>query len=261
MPKVAVKTLEQTRSVEPSAARPGVETCAYFEGETDPIHLRLHRLAPGASLTLGEPRTDLAVYVWEGGVEAGGVRLDARSSAVVEAGGALTLTGGGAGGAVLVFNVQAPAPAKADAGRAHLLPNERVPRTTKMGPREGVGGALHADARRIPCQVWLHENDFAMAGREVGLHSHSEDEVIFVRAGAIRLGNRLYGPGAALFVAADTKYGFSSGPEGLSFVNFRGSSPTYTSADGTRVEDEAELWRKAVGLPEYLSPPRPGAQT
>ena len=39
---------------------------------------------------------------------------------------------------------------------------------------------------------------------------------------------------------------------GLSFVNFRGSSPTYTSGDGSLSLDEADLWRKAVGAPEYL---------
>ena len=29
------------------------------------------------------------------------------------------------------------------------------------------------------CSVWLHENSYAMAGKETALHSHSEDEVIF----------------------------------------------------------------------------------
>lgn len=93
-----------------------------------------------------------------------------------------------------------------------------------------------------------------MADRENVLHSHSEDEVIFVRAGSVRLGNRLYAPGTALAIAANTVYGFFSGPDGLSFVNFRGTSPTYKTADGSMVLDEAELWRNAVGRPDYLVP-------
>ena len=78
-------------------------------------------------------------------------------------------------------------------------------------------------------QAVAHENDYSNADEETALHSHSEDEVIFVRAGSIRLGNAVHGPGTALAIAAHTKYGFFSGPGGLSFVNFRGTSPTYTS--------------------------------
>jgi hypothetical protein len=63
-----------------------------------------------------------------------------------------------------------------------------------------------------------------------------------------------YGPGTALAIAANVRYGFHSGPAGLHFINFRGSSPTYTSADGLTVLDEAELWRSALGRPAYLSP-------
>jgi hypothetical protein len=62
----------------------------------------------------------------------------------------------------------------------------------------------------------------------------------------------LYGPGTALAVAAHTRYGFYAGPDGLSFVNFRGTSPTYASADGTIILDEAKLWRETVGKPEYV---------
>jgi hypothetical protein len=93
-----------------------------------------------------------------------------------------------------------------------------------------------------------------MADKETAVHSHSEDEVIFVHTGSIRLGNKIYGPGTALAIAADTKYGFFSGPDGLGFVNFRGTSPTYTSGDGKTVMDEADLWRGLLGAPEYLTP-------
>jgi hypothetical protein len=112
---------------------------------------------------------------------------------------------------------------------------------------------LHADSQCPTCRVWLHENRFA-ADSETGLHSHSEDEVIFVTAGAIRLGRAVYDAGVALAVPADTRYGFHAGPEGLSFVNFRGRSPTYTAADGSMVVDEAKLWRDRVGRPDYLAP-------
>ena len=41
---------------------------------------------------------------------------------------------------------------------------------------------------------------------------------MFVTAGAIRLGNRLYGPGTALAIAAGTVYGFEAAATGLPAV-------------------------------------------
>jgi hypothetical protein len=249
MAKVAVRTLDQTEPTAPQAAQ-GVETRTYFEGERHPIHLQLHRLAPGAELTLAADLGDLCLYVWEGVVAAQGAELDERSSAVVQRGASLSVTAGSNGAALLVFTARE---SQGDAGgRVLLLPNSVVPRTFAMGGNEGIGGALHADAHEPTPNVWLHENDYAMADKETELHSHSEDELIFVRAGSVRLGNRLYGPGTAIAIAADTLYEFWSGPDGLSFVNFRATSPTYKKGDGSLVLDEAELWRKAVGKPEFL---------
>jgi hypothetical protein len=248
--KVSIRTLEQaTRSPAPTGSE-GVETQTYFEGERQSIHLHLHRMDPAARLPLTAERADLCVYVWEGEVAAGDTSLDQRSSAVVQQGASIEVAAGKAGAAVLVFNMRE---GEARTG-AHvfLLPNARVPRTVAMGGNEGIGGALHADAHDPTPNVWLHENDYAMADKETELHSHSEDEVIFVRAGSVRIGNRLFGPGTALAIAADTLYEFWSGPDGLSFVNFRGTSPTYRKGDGSMVLDEAELWRKAVGKPEFL---------
>lgn len=254
MAKVAIRTLDQAAPIAPPAGAEGeVETHAYFGGDRQPIHLHLHRLEPGAQLPLFADDADLSLYVWEGDVTAGGAELDPRSSAVVQYGASLTVTAGGEGAALLVFSAP-PTGTRAPAeGHVFLLPNSRVPRTYAMGGNEGVGGALHADAHDPTPNVWLHENDYAVADKETALHSHSEDEVLFVRAGSVRIGNRLFGPGTALAIAADTLYEFWSGPDGLSFVNFRATSPTYRKADGSMVLDEAELWRNAVGRPDFLT--------
>jgi hypothetical protein len=47
---------------------------------------------------------------------------------------------------------------------------------------------------------------------------------------------------------------FSPVPTGLSYVNFRGSVPTYTSADGKVTFNEHDIWAKRMKKPEYLSP-------
>jgi hypothetical protein len=253
MAKVSIATVDKAVPV-PSGGGGALAERALFAGPAHPIHLRVHELGPESGLTVVGDRADVALFVWKGAVTAGGAALAEKASAVVERGASLRVEAGAGGATVLAFNLAAGGEGGKDGGHVHLLPRDRVPQTEALGGNEGIGGALHADAQCPTCSVWLHENSYAMADKETALHSHSEDEVIFVHTGSIRLGNRIYGPGTALAIAADTKYEFFSGPDGLGFVNFRGTSPTYTSADGSMVLDEAELWRGLLGAPQYLEP-------
>lgn len=61
---------------------------------------------------------------------------------------------------------------------------------------------------------------------EIALHAHAADEIIYILAGELRIGRKRLGPGASVFVAGDTLYGFRSGPAGVRFLNFRGRSNT-----------------------------------
>jgi len=56
---------------------------------------------------------------------------------------------------------------------------------------------------------------------EAPLHSHDQDEIIYILEGEMKLGQRVLSKGSSLFVAADTQYGFKAGPEGVKFLNFR----------------------------------------
>jgi hypothetical protein len=252
MAKVSIVTVDEAVPNPRSGNDGRIETRTLLGKPNDPIHLHVHELDPDAGMTLAGEPADKAVFIWKGSAEAGGATLGEKSSAVVECGASLDVTAGQDGATILAFSLSRNAGNKTSAGHVHILPRERVPRTEALGGNEGIGGALHADAQCPTCSVWLHENSYAMGDKETALHSHSEDEVIFVHTGSIRLGRRIYGPGTALAIAADTKYEFWSGPDGLGFVNFRGTSPTYTSADGKTVLDEAELWRGLLGQPEYL---------
>lgn len=253
MAKVSIATVD-TAQVSSSVGTGKIDTRSLFSGPDDPIHLSVHEIGAHAKMAFRGDSTDVALFVWKGSIEGGGAELAEKSSAVVEHEATLEVAAGAYGATVLEFSLSAKSELARTGGHVHLLPRDRVPQTEGLGGNEGIGGALHADAQCPTCSVWLHENSYAMADKETAVHSHSEDEVIFVHTGSIRLGNRIYGPGTALAIAADTKYGFFSGPGGLGFVNFRGSSPTYTSGDGKTVMDEAELWRGLLGSPHYLEP-------
>src|SRR4051794_3026078 len=62
-------------------------------------------------------------------------------------------------------------------------------------------------------------------------HAHAADEIIYVLAGALQLGNRTLGPGSSVYIPGETLYGFAAGPDGLEFLNFRAAKDlTYFEA-------------------------------
>ncbi len=242
---------------------------AYLGGEGDPIHLHLHRLGAGETLRMGPLAADCLAYVWQGAVEAGpkgkGVALAAGSSAIVEHGEVLEIAGAGAkdaGGEAVVLCFAASTPAKHGkaGGHVHLLPAERVPGAAELAGSTGVGGRMHSDGQCPTCEVWLHENHFAPAEplppeqAARGIHSHSEDEVIFITGGSIRLGQKLFPAGTAVAIASDTMYAIGAGPEGMSFVNFRAGMPSDIQFASGMSMSETDYWKSRVPRPEYLSP-------
>ena len=63
-------------------------------------------------------------------------------------------------------------------------------------------------------------------------HAHDEDEIIYVTQGSIVLGKREHGVGSAIMIPGKTLYGFKSGAEGLTFLNFRAAADfTYITRD------------------------------
>lgn len=260
MAKVSIATRERAALTSaPEGIAGAAETRAYFGGETDSIHLHVHRIAAGGTMHMGAVGTDRLAYVWEGVVEAGQRRLERGSSLIVEHGASLDV-GAVQGDAMLaVFAGARPVALPRAGGHVHLLPREHVPRVPD-NRGTGTTGALHSDGRCETCELWLNEN--SLAGRAGtpspdeaarGIHAHPEDEVIFVTEGRIRLGAKLFERGTALAIAAHTLYGFSPGPEGVSFITFRPSR-----ADSIRFasgRDYAESsYFKEVGVIPYLEP-------
>jgi len=222
------------------------------------------RLTSGEEVRVGPLAADALAYVWKGDVRAGGVPLATGSSAIVEHGAALELAGGETEAEVLLFAGGGPVSHGRPGGKVHLLPAGRVPGADALAGSEGIGGWMHSDGSCPGCEVWLHENRFAPGPAEPealapgeqprGLHSHSESELIFVTAGSIRLGHRLYPAGTAVAIAADTMYHLGPGPEGMTFVNFRAGTPSdIRFANGHRIS-ETGYWRERVARPEYLEP-------
>ncbi len=259
MPKVSIVPLDKARTVAAPQACSGIgQAKVYLDDERSPLHLHLYEIAVGHPLQIEQSAIDRVIYIWRGSVRAGGHLLSEGSSAIVEHGRSLNLQGEGTMSRILVFAAANASHQSRPGGHVHLMPVERVPRTkVAEGSRAAVGG-MHANSECPTCQVWLHENTFpgvAAVSKEesvLGIHSHTEDEIIFVTDGQIRLGSRLHGPGTALAIAANTLYGFTAGPEGMRFVNFRAGQPGDIRFASGNVMDEVAYWRDHTSPPDYV---------
>lgn len=262
MAKVTVVPLDRAAA---NAMRQGLagegRTWALLQGARDPIHAHLHELASGEVLRVGPMPADSVVYLWEGEVAAGGAKLPCGSSVMVERGAVAELVGHADRSRLVLFSASQEANGNTGGSAAvRLMPADRVPRYSEGPEGAAVQGGLHSDAADADCPVWLHENHLPAPAAEAspgdaerGIHSHAEDEVIFVTAGDMRLGARLYGPGTAVAIAAHTMYGFTVGPAGLSFVNFRAGLPDVIRFKNGMVIDEVGYWRDRVGRPSPIT--------
>jgi hypothetical protein len=61
-------------------------------------------------------------------------------------------------------------------------------------------------------------------GEVIELHCHDEPEILYILGGSMQINNRTLEPGATLFIDGGVFYGFTAGPEGLHFLNFRARS-------------------------------------
>lgn len=261
MPKVAVVPLAKARrAAMPVGLSGDAATSAVVGGDRQPLLLHHHEIGSGGTLHIGPRAADCLAYVWKGAVIAGGCRLEAGSSLIVEHGAGLEVFGEAGGAEVLTFTARDGSAQARAGGHVHLLPAGRVPKSADMGGGSNVGGGMHADAACPTCEIWLHENHFPAMGplspeeQVLGVHSHSEDEIIFVTAGRIRLGNRLFDAGTAVAIAADTLYSLSAGPEGMSFINFRAGTPGDIRFASGMAISETGYWRERLPRPDYLAP-------
>lgn len=196
-----------------------------------PLWLVVLELDDGGELRWADVHGDEAVYVRNGALEvADGRRCPTRGAVVVEAD--------------AVTSVRAVGPTTV----VHVGPHDPAP------PTDGINGPAEPGGRQVhvvgPGGTWAVEapdrdthyyGDSTCPSCRLTLlytsrnstytseaHSHSQDELIHVLDGSIRLGNRVIGPGTTLAIAADQRYGFVS-DNGFAFINYRRDASTMTT--------------------------------
>ena len=197
-------------------------------------------LGAGTELRWGGQHGDEAVYVRSGSLKIQDRVCPADGAVVVEA------------------DVAATATAVSDTSIVHVGPSDPVPpvgglrgraETEGRGVRiVGPGGIwatvddeqrtrFFSDASTPTNRLWLLATD-RPSYFESSAHSHSQDELIHVLRGEIRVGRRVAGIGDTLWVAADRRYKLYSGDDGVHFINYRRDASVMTSPnyDGPLLE-------------------------
>lgn len=177
-------------------------------------------LDAGSSLRWDAGHGDEALYVESGELEVDGRRCPGGGAIVIEAGAAAAVVARSAS-RVLQMGAREGAAAQAQ------LPQSGAPEIHVVGPRgtfeaiePGRDTRFFADATCPRCSLWLLFTARTF-GYESPVHSHSQDELVYVLRGEVRVGSLTAGPGSSIFVAADQPYQFRSGPEGFAFLNYR----------------------------------------
>jgi quercetin dioxygenase-like cupin family protein len=117
-------------------------------------------------------------------------------------------------------------------GLAESRASDRMTAERRARFGDGEANSLRRDFFPVdgePLQLFETRLD---ADADVQPHAHSAAEIIYVTEGELRLGAQVCGPGTAIFIDANTLYGFRAGPEGAVFLNFRGDpKPEYIFKD------------------------------
>jgi len=180
-------------------------------------------LADGTTVEWPATHGDEAVYVVDGSLEIDGRVTPAKGAVIVESDVVARARALGATRVVHMGPVDpAPpidgmnGPAATAAHGVHVV----GPRGTYANTTDTTDSHYYADSTCPTCRLTLLSVGRSFA-YESEPHSHSQDELIHVVAGAILLGRQRVGPGDTLAIAAGARYGFRGDEQGFVFVNYR----------------------------------------
>lgn len=205
-----------------------------------PLWLVDAELADGAVLEWHADCGEEALYVQRGELTVAGRRCPAGGAVVIESGARCTVraVGGawvahlGAAGSAQPAPAGPPAdgalgpPPQPDGHGVHVVGPGGVWRS---GALEGVHAVWFADSTCPTCRVTLFtvESSEAVDGPA---HTHSQDEIIYLLDGGIRMGAQVFGAGTSLCIPHDLRYRFRGEEGGHRFLNFRRGLSYQTNA-------------------------------
>ena len=181
------------------------------------------QLAADTALRWDERHGDEALYVQSGELSVDGRTCPEGGAVILEANARPTVSAQVATQVIHMGSREDAPPAdglygapEPGGGQVHVV----GPRGTFEAREEDRDTRFFADSTCPTCRLWLLYTARESAS-ESPVHSHSQDELIHILRGEIRIGSLRAGPGASVFIAADQLYHFESGETGFAFLNYR----------------------------------------
>jgi quercetin dioxygenase-like cupin family protein len=197
------------------------------------LWVRREQLAAGEELFHGDVHGDEAAYVRAGSIRYEGREVEAGGVVVIEAGVVATLTAGDDGATIVHFG---PVDPQQPVDGAYGAPSAGPRGVHLIGPRgllaieePGRSTRFFADSACDTCRITLFSTARDDLYRSAS-HSHSEDEILYVLDGEIRVGGAVLEPDMGAAIPGNEVYGFRSGDRGFRFLNYRRDVSTYRSS-------------------------------
>ena len=221
------------------STRGAVEARPVIQGGGLSLQLWFYELQPGAQICFDRPEHSHLLEIWQGKVTAGNEAAGFDDAIIIERDGAVVVRACARPAKLLHF--YSPVPSAKDAhARGKVIVRRKKELDRHVHPQAKI--TIYADSSSEGCDIWFHSGETPDGVYDFvdQLHSHSQDEIIFVVSGSILIGPRRYGPGTAFAVAADTIYSFTVKEQGLHFINFRASESFMSLVHGGE-RDSAQL--------------------
>jgi quercetin dioxygenase-like cupin family protein len=182
------------------------------------------QLVDGGTVNWDQAHGDDGIYVLDGELEVDGRRCPRDGAVVVESGVATTARAVGPT-RIAHFGCADDEP---PAGGRFGPPVSGGHGVHVLGPRgrflsgkvEGVHAVWYADSTCDTCRAQLLKVTSYPSDRNTA-HHHSEDEIIYLVEGTMRLGAYELGTGTSLSIPANARYAPKAGADGHVFLNFR----------------------------------------
>ncbi len=231
----------------PSCKAEGTVRSALFQPDGYSLWELEAELGASSELRWDEDHGDEVVFVLAGELELDGAVCVPQTTVIVEAGVPATAR------AVSDARILHFGPATRDApmdgllgpaldvGRqVHIVGPEDAP---QVGSGDGPGAMYYADSSCPTCRVAFFEVHCGTA-HVVSSHTHSQDEIIRVMSGELRVGRVRVSAGMSVAIPGEHRYGFRT-PGPYSFLNYRRDASLYVASPGsTPIMEGAEASRQ-----------------
>ncbi|HEX4082919.1 MAG TPA: hypothetical protein VHX40_08150 [Acidimicrobiales bacterium] len=192
-------------------------------------------LAAGSALRWGADHADEAVFVLDGELALDGTACDPKTAVIIEAGVPATVRAVSDARILHFGPTEAEAPIDGLLGPAlgvghqvHVVDADDAP---QVGSGDGPGAVYYADSSCPTCRIALFEVHCGTP-HVVSSHTHSEDEIIRVMTGELRVGRVTVTAGMSIAVPGELRYGFRT-PGPYSFLNYRRDASLYVGTPGS----------------------------